>query len=135
MKVIEENKYYKVSVDVSKNRIYIDVKGFWPSIKAVPIFIDRVKESIAMVKRSFTMVVDARTMVTAPAEVNNIHKTVQELVTAAGLFQAAEIVPQDVIAKLQTDALAKNTSIPKGMFVTVEEGEKWLKEELQAVNL
>ena len=135
MKVIEENKYYKVSVDVSKNRIYIDVKGFWPGTKAVPNYIGRVKESIAMVKRSFTMVVDARTMVTAPAEVNNIHKTVQELVTAAGLFQAAEIVPQDVIAKLQTDALAKNTSIPKGMFATVEEGEAWLKEELQAANL
>ena len=77
------------------------------------------------------MVVDATNMVTSPPEVGKIHQTVQELVTKAGLFQAAEIVPQDVIAKLQTDALAKKTSIPKGMFATVEEGEGWLEEELQ----
>jgi predicted nuclease of restriction endonuclease-like RecB superfamily len=128
---IEKTKYYNVPVDVPKNRIYLEIIGFWPDTEAVPDYINRVKEAVSMVKRNFTMVVDARKMIVGPPEVKKIHETVQKLVTEAGLFQAAEIVPENVIAKMQTDSLAKKTQIKKGMFRSVKDGERWLEKELK----
>ena len=55
---IANNEYYEFSIDAQKNRIYLTIKGYWPSVEAIANYISDLKKCIARIRPDYTSLVD-----------------------------------------------------------------------------
>lgn len=125
------NDWYDLAYNPGKNRLYFTIKGFWPSTAVVPDFLDHWKQCLAASKENLTAMIDTSTMITHPADVNELHREAQQLMIAAGLRKRAEIVAASTMTKIFTKELCKKTGIKEfsKRFPDKQEAEKWLDEE------
>jgi hypothetical protein len=127
--VINDTKFYRISVATEKNRAYLKILGFWRNAEAVPDYLKDWAKAASMLKKGFTLLTDASEMKTHPSDVRKLHEQAQAMILKAGVSKVAEVLKDDV-AEMQLDAVAKTTQFPKRNFRTAEEAEKWLDEKL-----
>ena len=128
MVTIAQNARYELRYNPTKNRLYLRIIGFWPTVAAVPEYLADWKEALALTKPGFTLVTDAREMVIHPAEVRVLHEEAQKMITAAGSLHTAEIVKAANVSELQLDLLSKETGMPRSKFTAPDVAEAWLDE-------
>lgn len=124
-KTIVENKFYQLSLSISKNRAYLKIIGFWRNPEVVPEYITDWKKALSELNDGFTLLTDASEMKTHPQEMRKLHEEAQKLVLEAGLSKVAEVIAND-ITEYQLDSIAETNSFPKKSFRSVEDAEKWL---------
>ena len=126
MNTIAKNEYYTIVTDKNKNRLYLTVEGFWKNRDAVPNYITDMKKALDELSREYTILADVSRMKPPPAEIAAVHNESQKQAIAAGLKKTAEIVGEDVIAKMTVDRYAKESGMPKMTFSDKKEAEAWL---------
>lgn len=125
MKEIAKNKFYEISVDGEKNRLYLKIIGFWRNPEAVPHYTGDLLKATKELKRGFTILSDLREMLTPPVEITAIHEGAQKFLINAGLSRTAEVL-SNVILKMVTKKYSDVSHMKKMEFTTIEEAEKWL---------
>lgn len=128
MKDIANNEYYSIQVDKDKNRMYLTLIGYWKSRSVVPNYVADLQKATQELSRGYTILTDVTQMKTPPQEIAALHTEAQKVVMAAGLKKTAELVGQDVIAKMAIDQFSKQSGMQKGTFANKEEAEAWLDE-------
>lgn len=123
---IARNRCYVLAYDESENRVYYSVLGFWKSTGSIPDFLDDWNKTLAVASSGFTLLVDMRTMITHPQQLNSLHEESQHKVKAAGVSKVANVMPTDKIANLQVAAISSRTDLPIRNFETPLEAEQWL---------
>ncbi|MDX5419276.1 MAG: hypothetical protein LPK09_08660 [Hymenobacteraceae bacterium] len=123
---IAKNKCYELAYDESKNRIYYSILGFWKSTENIPDFLNDWNKTLAAVSPGFTLLIDMRTMITHPQQLNSLHEESQRKVKAMGVSKVANVMPTDKIANLQVAAISSRTDLPIRNFETTMEAEHWL---------
>jgi hypothetical protein len=92
LEMIASNGYYDVSVDVSKNRIYLTIKGYWQAKELVPNYLADVGNAAAMLKPGFTVLANLTRTVPPGREVGSLHLEAQKLLVERGLARSAEVL-------------------------------------------
>lgn len=123
---IAQNKCYQLAYDESKNRVYYSILGFWKSAENIPDFLNDWDKVLQRVSPGFTLLVDLRTMITHPQQLNSLHEESQRKVKATGVSKVANVMPTDKIANLQIAAISSRTDLPIRNFETEMEAEQWL---------
>ncbi len=123
---IVDNDYYSLCVDIDINRAYLTVKGYWPSVSAVPNFITDFKTAISYLVPEFTLLVDARTMKVHPKEVSELHQEMQVMLKKAGLLQTAEVLNSNDAVALQLKRIQINSSMPLFQLNDINKAESYL---------
>lgn len=129
MNTIAQNEYYTIITDSKKNRLYLTVEGFWKSRSVVPNYIDDMKKALGELSKGYTILADVSRMKPPPAEIAAVHNESQTQAVAAGLKKTAEIVGEDIIAKMTVDRYAKESGMPKRTFDNKKDAETWLDED------
>jgi hypothetical protein len=127
--IINDTKFYRISVAPEKNRAYLKIFGFWRNAEVVPDYLKDWTKATSSLKKGFTLLTDASEMKTHPQDVRKLHEQAQAILLKAGVSKVAEVLKDDV-AEMQLDAVAKTTQFPKKNFRTAEEAEKWLDGEV-----
>ena len=127
MRTVASNDHYVIEVDESKNRVYFIMKGRWVDTKAVPRWIEDVREAFRYVKPGFTELIDW-------TQVGSILLTdyiagAQKLAMEAGLRKAARVYSTETFLKIQMDSLSEKTRFPVRSFSDKSQAEEWLDEE------
>lgn len=123
---VAHNACYGISYDAVKCRVYFDVIGFWKNHASVPEFLKDWDKVLQLVKKGFTMLVDMRTMITHPQQLNDLHKESMDKVLSAGVGRVAYVMPNDKIACFQVIDNGMNPELNTQQFSTCEEAEQWL---------
>jgi len=130
MKTIAKNEYYAILVDTTKNRLYLTLIGFWKSRSVVPNYIEDLKKATKELSRGYAILTDTTRMKAPPPEVVSLHTEAQKVVVAAGLKKTAEVVGQDVFAKMAVDHFSRESGMYKRTFDNKPEAEAWLDEKV-----
>lgn len=121
------NAHYEIGYDLSTNRMYLRIKGFWKSAEEVPDFVQDIDAVSGKLQRGFTLVADLRQMKTPPVEVNLIHQESQKAVNRNGLSYTAEILQdKDIVLNNVVKNIARETGMKKKEFTNMKEAEAWL---------
>lgn len=131
MKEIVNNNYYKINVDIGKNRIYASFHGFWGELRIMEDYLTSLDKAISNVKKNFTLVADLNDFKTLPTELIPKQKLAMQMLGKAGMYRVAELLPASVISKMQVSSSAKETNMPNRQFSSIVDGEKWLDEEIK----
>ena len=123
--VVADNKYYKLEVDTSKNRIYITILGFWASKSVVPDYIKDWDYALKLITTGFTVLADVRKMKIHPQDVIELHNETIRMTTARGYSKTAELISTG-LAKVQIDRIYKENEVNKNKFETIEDAENYL---------
>lgn len=125
---VANNEYYEFSVDARKNRIYLTIKGYWPSADAVADYIPDLKKCISRIRPGYTSFVDMTQGKIPHKDAFAVLMKGRELTLQAGLGKQAQIVT-DPLEKLASDRINKETGLEKEKvrkFNTIEDAERWL---------
>ena len=98
MKVIAENKYYKLAYDEEQNRVYWRMMGYWESMKVVPDFNKDWDATQLLTKPGFMIYGDLSTLKAIPPDVKDAQDKRQALLMKSGCSRVALII-LDVAAK------------------------------------
>ena len=125
-----KNGRYEIRYDPIKNRVYFKMTGFWESPDAVPNYVKDWRETLAGVKRGYTILTDATEMIAPPENViQQRHVPAQQAVMEAGVSKIAEVVKRG-LASLSVQHMGKESGMDvyKREFEDRAEAEKWLDE-------
>ena len=125
MKEIAKNNYYEISVDTSKNRLYLKVKGFWKEKTEVPNYLKDMRNAGQSLSRGFTVLADLQEMKAPSPEIGVLHQETQAILVQAGLDRTAEVL-SSAITKMSTSKYTKTSGMKKMDFSSTNEAEKWL---------
>lgn len=125
---IAHNNCYTLSFDETKNRIYYSILGYWKNHESIPSFLTDWDKTLQLAASGFDLLVDMRTMLTHPQQLNSLHEEALQKVIAGGVSRVANVMPHDKIASLQAAEILKNVNLPTQNFETCEAGEQWLNE-------
>lgn len=125
MKQIENNDYYEINVDLSKNRMYLKVIGFWKKPDLVPNYVKHIESAGKSLERGFTLLADLREMKTPPLILNPVHQKAQEALVREGLDRTAEVF-SNIVLKTVTASIANESNMKKQVFPSIIEAEMWL---------
>lgn len=128
MTTISNTENYNILYDASKNRIYMELRGFWRDEAIGKQFIQDIDKLKPIVKPRFTMLVDAYEFLTQPQTIQSIVEQAQRIAMESGLLKMASIPPKSFIAKVQAESMSKKNAMPQGRFATIEEANTWLDE-------
>lgn len=128
MKTIVENEHYVILVDTTINRLYLTIKGFWESPSVVPNYKEDIAKAVGELSTGYTILLDATQMKTPPPDVAALRVEAQKVAVAAGLKKMAELVGQDVLAKMTLDRISRVSGMNKSTFDNKKEAEAWLDE-------
>lgn len=123
---IAMNSCYDMLFDGTKNRVYFTIHGFWKNRESVSEFLSDWSKAVGLTRPGFSVLIDLRTMITHPQELNSLHQEAHTLVMKAGVKKVANVMPFDKIAYLQIQSLEEGTNLPTKNFNTFEEAEQWL---------
>ncbi|ADR22118.1 hypothetical protein MATR_02450 [Marivirga tractuosa] len=125
MITIAENAQYSLKVDISKNRAFLKINGFWRNKEDIPGYLHDWDEAIHKLTKDFTLLTDATDMTIHPGDVRDVHSKAQEKIINAGVKKVAELHSKSV-ASMQLDGVSSESGMPKKNFNNKEEALKWL---------
>ncbi|PVY40494.1 SIR2 family protein [Pontibacter virosus] len=123
---VASNSCYEIGYDGIRNRIYFSILGFWKNTDSVPDFLKDWDRALQLVAPGFTLLIDMRSMITHPQQLNGIHEESQRRMQVAGLSRIANVMPIDRIASLQVTDSIKKIELPSQHFETCEAAQDWL---------
>ncbi len=129
--LIAQEKCYQISVDVSKNRMYLTIVERWLDIHDLDTFQASWREGVEQLTTNFTICADFRKMAVVTKELESIFSIMQLYSVEKGVLHAAEIAAINDIANLQVQQISGRSVLPFTRFKTVEEAEQFL-DRLQA---
>ncbi len=124
--VIAEKKCYHISVDFSKNRIYLVIKEKWLNIEDLEDFQLYWEQVVEQVVPNFTIHADLRLMNILSKEIEELFLSMRLYSVGKGLLHTAEIAAVDDIANLQVEKIANHSKFPFTRFKTPELAEEFL---------
>jgi len=122
------NEYYEFHVDVEKNRIYLTIKGYWPSAEAVGNYVNDLKMCLDRISSGYTSLVDMTRGKVPHKDAFEVLIQGRELTLQAGLGRQAQVVTEP-LEKLASNRIDKETGLEKEKvrkFNSVQEAEAWL---------
>lgn len=125
---IAKNEYYEFYVDAQKNRIYLTMKGYWPSAEAIADYITDLKRCINRIKTGYTSLVDMTQGKIPHKDAFEVLMKGRELTLRAGLGKQAQIVTEP-LEKLASDRIDNETGLEREKvrkFNTIKDAEAWL---------
>jgi hypothetical protein len=125
MITIAENEQYSLKVDITKNRAFLRINGFWRNKEDIPAYLQDWDEAINKLSEGFTLFTDVRKMAIHPGDVRDVHSKAQEKIIKAGVRKVAELHDENV-ALMQLDSVSSESGMPKKNFNNKEEALKWL---------
>ncbi|WP_299706251.1 hypothetical protein [uncultured Pontibacter sp.] len=126
LKHIARNKCYEISYSKTKNRLYFNVLGFWKNKESVPDLLHDWEKALSLVSPGFTVLVDMRTMITHPQELNGLHEEFMQMAQDAHVSRVVNVMPDDKIASLQVGEIVLRSNMQIQTFDTFEAADKWL---------
>ncbi|WP_276498374.1 hypothetical protein [Pontibacter litorisediminis] len=126
--LIVKNQCYELLYHPQKNRVYLNIYGFWKGRNHVPDYLSDLKKALALVQLNFTLLLDLRTMITHPQDVMRLHIEGLEVLQAGGLRKSACVDPSDRIANLQVEDTLVKSHLSSKRFTSYSEAEAWLEE-------
>ena len=124
--VLVSNDKYEIEVDVSKNRIYFKIIGFWKNVNEVPNFISDVEKAVNMVTPGFSIISDLRVAKPPAEETRKLHVKTSEIMVNNKINKIAEIVDSSILKMAVSRTTVKD--LKRKSFLSLEEAEKWLDE-------
>ena len=127
---VANNEFYEFFVDAQKNRIYLTIKGYWPSAEAIKDYIPDLRKCIARIRPGYTSLVDMTQGKIPHKDAFEVLIQGRELTLKAGLGKQAQIVTEP-LEKLASDRINRETGLEKEKvrkFNAIEEAEAWLDE-------
>jgi len=108
------DEYYEFSVDQSKNRQYLTLRGDWKDASVVRDYLKHNKESLDRLQPGFTSFVDLREVKMPPAEVLQevlgVFVEATKMGETAGMRKQAQIIKEDIKeAKLTARKVMKDS--------------------------
>jgi hypothetical protein len=126
MHTIAQNSFYQLAVHQEKNRMYLKVAGTWSHVQEVPLYLQHLKEALALVKPGFSIITDIRELEFYSPVVKQMHLKAQKMTVKAGIFQLAEVhYPHTTVNELSV-SMAQESKIPLNIFDSMEDAEAWL---------
>lgn len=125
MITIAENEQYSLKVDITKNRAFLKINGFWRNKEDIPGYLQDWDEAINKLSQGFTLLTDATEMSIHPGDVRDVHSKAQEKIVKAGVKKVAELHTENV-ASMQLNSLSNETGMPRKNFNDKEVALKWL---------
>ncbi|WP_340152871.1 hypothetical protein [uncultured Marivirga sp.] len=125
MITIAENEQYSLKVDITKNRAFLKINGFWRNKEDIPGYLQDWNEAINKLSKGFTLLTDATDMTIHPGDVRDVHSKAQEKIVKAGVKKVAELHGENV-ASMQLDGVSNESGMPKKNFNDKDEAIKWL---------
>ncbi|MEL7148456.1 MAG: hypothetical protein AAFO69_18930, partial [Bacteroidota bacterium] len=121
------NAFYEIGYDLTVNRMYLRIKGFWKNVADVPDYIQDIDAISSKLQQGYTLVTDLRQMKTPPLEINKVHQEAQIVANKNGLSHTAEILPeQDIVLAHVVNNIASSSGMQKREFATMRKAEEWL---------
>ena len=121
------NEYYEIGYDLSINRMYLRIKGFWKNPGDVPNYVRDIDSISGKLKPGYTLITDLRTMKTPPLAINEIHQEAQRVAKNNGLAHTAEILQEkDIVLNNVVNKIANNSGMKKKEFINMKDAEIWL---------
>ena len=127
MKQIAKTEYYELGYDEKKNQIYWKIKGFWPSVDAVPNFDSDWEKATVGIPKGFTILGDLTEMKTFPPDVAKLNQSKQKELMELGCRKVAQ-VNTDALAVMQINRVARGSGMSSIIraFDNAEEAKAWL---------
>ncbi|MGJ3235296.1 hypothetical protein [Marivirga sp.] len=125
MITIAENKQYSLKLDLTNNRAFLKINGFWRNKEDIPAYLQDWDEAINKLSEGFTLLTDATEMTIHPGDVRDVHSKAQEKIIKAGVKKVAELHDENV-AVMQLNSVSNESGMPKKNFNNKEEALKWL---------
>jgi hypothetical protein len=125
MITIAENKQYSLEVDITKNRAFLKINGFWRNKEDIPGYLQDWDEAIKKLSKDFTLLTDATEMTIHPGDVRDVHSKAQEKIIKAGVKKVAELHSENV-AFMQLNGVSNESGMPKKNFNEKEAALEWL---------
>jgi uncharacterized protein (UPF0147 family) len=125
MITIAENEQYSLKVDITKNRAFLKINGFWRNKEDIPGYLQDWDEAVKKLSKGFTLLTDATQMTIHPGDVRDVHSKAQEKIVKAGVQKVAELHSANV-AVMQLNSVSNESGMPKKNFNEKEEALKWL---------
>lgn len=125
MITIAENKQYSLKVDITKNRAFLKINGFWRNKEDIPGYLQDWDEAVNKLTKGFTLLTDASDMTIHPGDVRDVHSKAQEKIVKAGVKKVAELHKASV-AEMQLNSVSNESGMPKKNFNDREEAMNWL---------
>jgi hypothetical protein len=69
MEILARNRYYEVTIDRSRNRVSVMMKGAWSDDNIGKSFLLNVRRGMDMLSKGFTGLVDAKDLLHPPGEI------------------------------------------------------------------
>jgi hypothetical protein len=124
--IVADKLFYSIALDPEKQRLYMDLRGFWASTTRVPEFKKDLQRAITRFKQKpFSVLMDLREFHPPLPEVTKLQLQCQKLMKDSGLLCSAGIVsekPQQMVV----EKYAEKADILMESFNDVTEAEKWL---------
>ena len=131
MIIISTNKYYDLSYDKNKNRIYYKVKGFWKNPSVVPDYLNHMAKAIKLAQYNFTFLVDLSEAKTHPKDIQELREKSQVMYSNSPMYKIATVVAKSLIAEYQIGSMYKRSELGDDKFYSTEEAENWLDEQIK----
>ncbi len=124
--LIADEKCYRISVDVSKNRMYLVIVEKWVDEIDLEDFQANWIKGVEQLTPNFTIHFDVRKMAVVSNELGQVFAAMQRYSVEKGLLHAAEVAATNDIANLQVQQMSKRSELPFSRFKTPEQAEKFL---------
>ncbi len=125
MEIASTNKY-SIRINQEKNRLYLEIKGFWQSKADVPSYLTDLKYAASYLRSGFTCLTDMTTMKTPGAEAAVLFELGSQMLIRNGVTRSAGIFSHDVIAKMAAEHKVSSFNMDRKAFGKVTEAEQWL---------
>ena len=124
------NEYYELDYVPAKNQINWKVKGYWPSVKAVPNMEKDWETILARTRKpGFNILADLTEMKLAPQEVEDLHAKVQQRLIKAGVRKIAVVI-QSALVSMTVSNIGAVSGMNQliGQFNDIAKAQAWLGE-------
>ncbi|HET8859304.1 hypothetical protein [Marivirga sp.] len=125
MITIAKNEQYSLMVDITKNRAFLKINGFWRNKEDIPGYLQDWDEALNKLTKGFTLLTDATEMVIHPGDVRDVHSKAQQKIVSAGVKKVAEL-HRSGVAGVQLDSVSNESGMPKQKFDNKEKALQWL---------
>ncbi len=135
LKEVAASETFRVSVDIEKNRIYMEGYGFITAGEVNEPFVDAVKIAVGLLQPRFTCLADFRKV--ELLTLDNIAETVQKMMLKTGMSRVAAVWGPQLLARMTVRKAALRVHSSEGAydyrrqeFDNVADAEAWLDDEL-----
>lgn len=127
IKKLTETDLYILAVDEAKNRLHQTVRGKWIVPTTSYRYEGEVENALKLLKCGFTVLNDARQAETIMSpEWVKIAGNIRKRLADAGMKASAEVLPENVITKMQINRVSKQAGFLTQYFSDLQEAETWL---------